>query len=58
MAKRNKLEIIRDIRGSERRMYQQITDIYVECSIDYDINSEITKEFFATVQLNSPGLKK
>jgi len=47
---REQLEIIRDIRGSERRMYQQITDIYVECSIDYDINSEITKEFFATVQ--------
>jgi len=47
---REQLEIIRDIRSSERRMYQQITDTYVECSIDYDISSEITKEFFATVQ--------
>jgi len=44
------LEIIRDIRSSERRMYQQITDIYSECSIDYDKNSETTKKFFATVQ--------
>jgi hypothetical protein len=44
------LEIIRDIRSSERRMYQQITDIYSECSIDYDKNSEITKNFFSTVQ--------
>ncbi|NKQ38399.1 MAG: virulence RhuM family protein [Methanosarcinales archaeon] len=47
---REQLEIIRDIRSSERRMYQQITDIYAECSIDYDRDSEITKEFFATVQ--------
>ena len=47
---REQLEIIRDIRSSERRMYQQITDIYAECSIDYDKYSEITKEFFATVQ--------
>ncbi len=44
------IEIIRDIRSSERRMYQKITDIYSQCSIDYDKNSEITKKFFATVQ--------
>ena len=41
---------IRDIRSSERRFYQKITDIYAQCSADYNINSEITKEFFATVQ--------
>jgi hypothetical protein len=44
------LEKIRDIRSSERRMYQKITDIYAECSIDYDLDADITKEFFATVQ--------
>ncbi len=47
---KEQLEKIRDIRSSERRFYQQITDIYAECSIDYDYESEITKEFFATVQ--------
>ena len=47
---KEQLEKIRDIRSSERRFYQQITDIYAECSIDYDYNSEITKEFFAAVQ--------
>jgi hypothetical protein len=41
---------IRDIRSSERRMYQKITDIYSQCSADYAVDSEITKEFFATVQ--------
>lgn len=41
---------IRDIRSSERRFYQKITDIYASCSADYDVDSEITKEFFATVQ--------
>ena len=41
---------IRDIRSSERRFYQKITDIYSQCSADYDVNSEITKQFFATVQ--------
>ena len=41
---------VRDIRSSERRMYQKITDIYTECSADYDPNQEITKQFFATVQ--------
>jgi len=47
---KEQLEKIRDIRSSERRFYQQITDIYAECSIDYDYDSAITKEFFATVQ--------
>lgn len=41
---------IRDIRSSERRFYQKITDIYAQCSADYDPNQEITKQFFATVQ--------
>lgn len=41
---------IRDIRSSERRFYQKITDIYAQCSIDYDPHEEITKQFFATVQ--------
>ena len=44
------LEKIRDIRSSERRIYQKITDIYSECSIDYQRDSAITKNFFATVQ--------
>lgn len=44
------LERIRDIRSSERRFYQKITDIYAQCSADYDVNSDITKEFFSTVQ--------
>ncbi len=44
------LERIRDIRSSERRFYQKITDIYAQCSADYDVDSPITKEFFATVQ--------
>jgi hypothetical protein len=43
-------ERIREIRASERRFYQKITDIYAECSIDYDKNAEITKNFYATVQ--------
>jgi len=47
---KEQLEKIRDIRSSERRFYQQITDIYSDCSIDYDVNSETTKKFFATVQ--------
>ncbi|MEE9431889.1 MAG: virulence RhuM family protein [Melioribacteraceae bacterium] len=47
---KEQLEKIRDIRSSERRLYQQITDIYSECSIDYEYNSETTKGFFATVQ--------
>ena len=44
------LERVRSIRTSERRIYQQITDIFAECSMDYDKNSLITKEFYATVQ--------
>ena len=44
------LERIRNIRSSERRFYQKITDIYSSCSIDYDKDSEITKNFFKTVQ--------
>ena len=44
------LERIRDIRSSERRFYQKITDIYAQCSVDYDRNSEQTRQFFATVQ--------
>ncbi len=43
------LERIREIRASERRFYQKITDIYEECSIDYKKNSETTKTFFKTV---------
>ena len=44
------LERVRSIRASERRIYLQITDIFAECSTDYNSNSETTKEFFATVQ--------
>jgi hypothetical protein len=44
------LERVRSIRASERRIYQQITDLFVECSIDYDKNSAITRTFFASVQ--------
>jgi len=44
------LQRVRSIRASERRVYQQITDIFAECSIDYDKNSEITKQFYAMVQ--------
>ncbi|WP_321470938.1 virulence RhuM family protein [Halarcobacter sp.] len=47
---RELLERVRSIRTSERRIYQQITDIFAECSIDYDKNSQITKDFYATVQ--------
>jgi len=44
------LEKIREIRASERRFYQKITDIYKECSADYDPKSPITQQFFQTVQ--------
>ena len=44
------LERIREIRASERRFYQKITDIYSQCSVDYDQNSPITKQFYAHVQ--------
>ena len=44
------LERVRSIRASERRIWQQITDIFAECSIDYNKNSSTTKEFFVTIQ--------
>jgi len=44
------LERIRDIRSSERRFYQKITDIYSQCSADYDASSKESQEFYATVQ--------
>ena len=47
---RELLERIRSIRASERRIWQQITDIYAECSIDYDPKALTTKEFYAMVQ--------
>lgn len=47
---RELLERVRSIRASERRIWQQITDIFAECSIDYDKNSDITKEFYTMVQ--------
>lgn len=47
---RELLERVRSIRASERRIWQQITDIFAECSIDYDRKSPITKEFYAMVQ--------
>ena len=47
---RELLERVRSIRASERRIWQQITDIFAECSIDYDKNSPVAQEFYATVQ--------
>jgi hypothetical protein len=47
---RELLERVRSIRASERRIWQQITDIFAECSIDYDKDSEITNDFYAMVQ--------
>lgn len=47
---RELLERVRSIRASERRMYQQITDIFAECSIDYDPRSRTTQLFYAHVQ--------
>jgi hypothetical protein len=47
---RELLERVRSIRASERRIYQQITDIFAECSIDYDAKSETTRLFYAHVQ--------
>ncbi|MBC7416949.1 MAG: virulence RhuM family protein [Pedobacter sp.] len=44
------LQRIKEIRASERRFYQKITDIYAQCSLDYDPKSPITQTFFATVQ--------
>jgi len=47
---RELLERVRSIRASERRIWQQITDIFAECSIDYDKNSQVTHDFYAMVQ--------
>jgi hypothetical protein len=47
---RELLERVRSIRASERRIWQQITDIYAECSTDYDRNSPTTHEFYAMIQ--------
>ena len=47
---RELLERVRSIRASERRIYQQITDIFAECSIDYDSTSKTTQQFYAHVQ--------
>ena len=47
---RELLERVRSIRASERRIWQQITDIFAECSIDYDKKSPVTQEFYAMVQ--------
>ena len=47
---RELLERVRSIRASERRIWQQITDIFAECSIDYDRNAELTQNFYAMVQ--------
>jgi len=47
---RELLERVRSIRASERRIWQQVTDVFAECSIDYDPNSPVTKEFYAMVQ--------
>jgi hypothetical protein len=47
---RELLERVRSIRASERRIWQQITDIYAECSIDYDKNAPTTRDFYAMIQ--------
>ena len=44
------LRRVRSIRASERRIYQQVTDIFAACAIDYDAQSPITREFFGTIQ--------
>ncbi len=44
------LERVRSIRASERRIWQQVTDIFAECSIDYDKDSAVTHNFYAMVQ--------
>lgn len=44
------LERIRSIRASERRIWQQITDIFAECSLDYEKNSQVAQDFYATIQ--------
>lgn len=47
------LDRVRSIRASERRIWQQITDIFAECSIDYDKDSEITQAFYSMVKIDS-----
>lgn len=47
---RELLERVRSIRASERRIWQQITDIFAECSIDYNKNAQVTRDFYAMVQ--------
>ena len=47
---RELLERVRSIRASERRIWQQITDIYAECSVDYDRNAPTTRDFYAMIQ--------
>ena len=47
---RELLERVRSIRASERRIWQQITDIFAECSLDYDRNSPVSRQFYAMVQ--------
>ena len=49
------LERIRDIRSSERRFYQKITDIYAQCSVDYNQNAEITRRFSRRFRTNCIG---
>ena len=44
------LEKIREIRSSERRLYQKVTDIFAQCSYDYDSNSKVAQDFFASIQ--------
>jgi hypothetical protein len=52
---RELLDRVRSIRASERRIYQQITDIFAECSIDYDPRSKTTQQFYAHVQDTFPN---
>ncbi|WP_196802938.1 RhuM family protein [Candidatus Stoquefichus massiliensis] len=49
---RELFERVRSIRASERRIWQQITDIYAECSIDYDRESATTRDFYAMFKIN------
>ena len=52
------LERVRSIRASERRIWQQITDIFAECSLDYDKNSALANQFYATVQNKKTARKR
>ena len=54
---RELLERVRSIRSSERRIYQQITDIFAECSIDYDKEADITKKFYGSLYNEIAHLK-